>query len=184
MSHWAKTFFEKVLPTFVTEGTLDFSNGGGVIYLPFCYHCIKEVAAAEQILSKYFQISFLHKSDLREHALWSATKTIDPETMQSWFGKAIDQEETYCTISPQEVKSAAEPDNIAKADLIKVLRGIEDFDDVRMIKLATLKKFDPECRGRSLRTLGIEIGGFVGLKKPSEVKNGFDSIGKPPPHPS
>eukprot|EP00562_Extubocellulus_spinifer_P027837 CAMPEP_0178643044 /NCGR_PEP_ID=MMETSP0698-20121128/17506_1 /TAXON_ID=265572 /ORGANISM="Extubocellulus spinifer, Strain CCMP396" /LENGTH=1014 /DNA_ID=CAMNT_0020283857 /DNA_START=22 /DNA_END=3066 /DNA_ORIENTATION=- len=200
MSHWARSFFDTILPSFVTEGILDFSDGeantrsvnshlfshstagygGGVVYLPFCLHCIKEVTAAIKTLSKYYSISFLYKSELREHALWSATNSIDPDAMQNWFGKAIDQEETYCTFTPQEVNSSAEAAHISKSDLLQVLRGIENFGDVRMIKLTALKKYDPEYRGsKTGGIVGIDKGGFVGLKNPKEVKKGFDSVGKP-----
>ena len=204
MSHWNRSFFDTILPSFVTEGMIDFScgtssdseassrkinarlqthstsgSGGGVVYLPFCLHCVKEVTAAIDLLSKYYTISFLHKSELSEHALWSATNSIDPNVMQRQFGKDIAQEEIYCTFKPQEAYSAAEDAHISKKDVIQVLRGIEDFEDIRMMKLTALKKFDPEYRGsKASGIVGVTKGGYVGLKDPSEVVRGFDHVGK------
>ena len=206
MSHWSRSFFDAILPSFVTEGMIDFScsdeigsrkvnsrlqadstsgSGGGVVYLPFCFHCVKEVTAAIDILSKYYTISFLHKSELAEHALWSATNSIDPNVMQLQFGKAIAQEEVYCKFKPQEAYSAAEDAHITKKEVIQVLRGIEDFEDIRMIKLTALKKYDPEYRGSTASGMvGVTKGGYVGLKDPSEVVRGFNHVGKATKKPS
>ena len=204
MSHWNRSFFDTILPSFVTEGMIDFScgtsndaeassrkinarlqthstsgSGGGVVYLPFCLHCVKEVTAAIDLLSQYYTISFLHKSELSEHALWSATNSIDSNVMQRQFGKDIAQEEIYCTFKPQEAYSAAEDAHISKKDVIQVLRGIEDFEDIRMMKLTALKKFDPEYRGsKASDIIGVTQGGYIGLKDPSEVVRGFDHVGK------
>ena len=210
MSHWNRSFFDTILPSFVTEGMIYFScgtssdaeassrkinarlqthstsgSGGGVVYLPFCLHCVKEVTAAIDLLSKYYTISFLHKSELSEHALWSATNSIDPNVMQRQFGKDIAQEEIYCTFKPQEAYSAAEDAHISKKDVIQVLRGIEDFEDIRMMKLTALKKFDPEYRGsKASGIIGVTKGGFVGLKDPLDVVRGFDHVGKATKKPS
>ena len=210
MSHWNRSFFDTILPSFVTEGMIDFScgtssdaeassrkinarlqthstsgSGGGVVYLPFCLHCVKEVTAAIDLLSKYYTISFLHKSELSEHALWSATNSIDSNVMQRQFGKDIAQEEIYCTFKPQEAYSAAEDAHISKKDVIQVLRGIEDFEDIRMMKLTALKKFDPEYRGsKASGIIGVTKGGYVGLKDPSDVVRGFDHVGKATKKPS
>jgi hypothetical protein len=210
MSHWSRSFFDTILPSFVTEGMIDFScgtssdveassrkinarlqthstsgSGGGVVYLPFCLHCVKEVTAAINILSRYYTISFLHKSELSEHALWSATNSIDSSVMQRQFGKAIAQEEIYCTFKPQEAYSAADDAHISKKEVIRVLRRIEDFEDIRMMKLTALRKFDPEYRGsKASGIVGITKGGYVGLKDPSEVVRGFDHVGKAPKKPS
>jgi len=155
------------------------------VYLPFCLHCVKEVTAAIDTLSKYYTISFLHKSELAEHALWSATNSIDPDVMQRQFGKAIAQEEVYCKFKPQEAYSAAEDAHISKKEVIQVLRGIEDFEDIRMMKLTALKKFDPEYRGSTASDIvGVTKGGYVGLKNPSEVVRGFDHVGKATKKPS
>jgi len=179
----------------VTEGMIDFTasrksnsrlqphgtsgSGGGAVYLPFCFHCVKEVTAAIDILSKYYAISFLRKSELAEHALWSATNSIDPNIMQQEFKKAIAQEEIYCTFKPQEAYSAAEDAHISKKEVIQVLRGIEDFEDIRMIKLTALKKYDPEYRGSTASGMvGVTKGGYVGLKDPLEVLSGFDHVAK------
>lgn len=210
MSHWNRSFFDTILPSLVTEGMIDFScgtssdaeassrkinarlqthstsgSGGGVVFLPFCLHCVKEVTAAIDLLSKYYTISFLHKSELSEHALWSATNSIDSNVMQRQFGKDIAQEEIYCTFKPQEAYSAADDAHISKKDVIQVLRGIEDFEDIRMMKLTALKKFNPEYRGsKASGIIGVTKGGYVGLKDPSDVVRGFDHVGKAAKKPS
>jgi len=159
----------------VTQGVIDFSEGevnssagrgGGVVYVPFCLHTIKEVVSAMKVLSKYFAVSFVSKSDLTEHALWSATRSIDQNVAKESFGVSIGQEDSYCTISSDELGSI-----IDNTDLVNVLGGIENFDEVRMIKLSVLKQFDTNNDGR--RCDFIDKGGFVGLKEPTEVKQGI-----------
>ena len=195
-THWGRSFFNTTLPAFVTEGLLDFSSGdaddmksgehvnkslykhstagsgGGVVYLPFCLHCVKEVIASISTLSKCYQISFLYKWELSEHSLWAATSSISPEVMQGYFGKAINQEDIYCTFSRSEVNSAADDAYVRKEDLLSVLHEIDDFYDVRMIKLKALRKFDPRL-GKNMN-VGSEKGGFIGLKSPQDVQRGFD----------
>jgi len=160
-----------------------------VVYLPFCLHCAKQVVAAIDTLSQYYTISFLYRWELFENSLWLATSTIDANAMQNWLGKARDQEETYCTFGPSEFLSSADDAYVSKEDVLEVLRCIEDFKYVRMIKLKALKIHDPNYAGPakkrkrskvSSRSLwdssnkGIDQGGFVGLKHPDEVVRGFD----------
>jgi len=168
---------QKSPKTLCTSGT-----GSGVVFLPFSLHCVREVLAAILVLSKYYSISFLYKSELAEHALWAATSSIDPDEMQSWLGKAIAQENEYCTFSPQEVKLSADDEYVRKEDLLKLLRRIENFSDVRMIRLKVLKKFDPDyvpaknSSASESDEIGVTKGGFTGLVPEAEVQNGIDYL--------
>ncbi len=179
MTHWKPEFFQHTLPSFVKENLLETTcvrsflttkfdsaesrdntatvitatslhEGGayGVVYLPFTLHCVSRIIAAYKELSECYTISFMNKSELSEHALWYATSQINPDTMQSWLGKAINQEDVYCTFSLAEVTQAAYKD-VTKEGILNVLKGIQNFNDVRMIRLQALR-------------FG-EKGGFVGL---------------------
>jgi hypothetical protein len=178
-SHWSKSFFSVTLPNFVKLGLLEYVPPGtksilgyGVIYLPFCLHCIKELIASLRILKGYYKISFLYKWELQENALWSGTSTIHPQEMQHHLGKNINQEEIYCRLSPRDVFEAMEDAHITKHDILKVLRGIEDFDDVRMIRLTPLAQHNPKQQHVGL----FEEGGFVGLLPLKKLIRGFDSL--------
>jgi len=186
----------------------------GVVYLPFCLHCVKHVVASIDTLSQYYAISFLYRAELFEHALWAATSTIDKDAMQNWLGKARDQEEAYCTFRPSEFLNSADDSYVHKEVVLDVLRRIEDFREVRMIKLKALKVWDPLYSGKNTSTstggarrraaeghdevtskrgnkkrkrsklsskllshsprTATDLGGFVGLKHPDEVRRGFD----------
>jgi len=187
--HWSKSFFHTTLPNFVKKGMLEFppesqygevpsptsrNLGYGVVYLPFCLHCVKQLIASIDEIEKYYKITFLYKSELEENALWSGTSTIDAKIMQGIFGKNIAQEEIYCTFAPRDVFECMEDAHITKDDVIKVLRGIEDFAEVRMIRLTPLTKHNP--RFKRIKRYDNEVGGFVGLLPPKEVQRGFDSL--------
>jgi len=202
-THWNKSFFDHTLPNFVKESLLDFSpgvcdvndkdvfstsgKGGGVVYLPFCLRCVQQIVGAYDILSQYYVIEFVTKHDLDQHALWAATSTIDAKSMQNWLGKAINQEDIYCTITSQEVLGSSYESNVTQNEVIDLLKRIEDFKLVRMIKLKALIKYDPNYkahnaaspkrRKKKASTIGVDIGGFVGLKKAKKVKNGFQVAG-------
>ena len=186
--HWSKSFFHTTLPNFVKRGLLEYPPesqygakpastrklGFGVVYLPFCLHCMKHLIASVVEISKYYTIEFVYKSELEEHALWSGTSTIDAKEMQHFFGKNIAQEEVYCTFAPRDVFEAMEDAHITKEDVIEVLRGIEDFEEVRMIRLTPLPKHNP--RFKRTKRYDDEVGGFVGLLPPEDVERGFDSL--------
>ena len=211
MTHWTKTFFATTLPGFVTSGILDYSNGpvvesdydfspsgtgGGVVYLPFCLHCVKQIVAYIDTLAEYYHISFLAKWELSEHALWAGTSTIDPDSMQNWLGKAINQEDIYCTFTPREFHHSTDDAHVCKEDILKVLNGIENFVHIRMIKLKGLPRYNPanvnktvshttsKLRRKKKLTdyihyeTDLEQGGFIGLKKTDELKCGFDQYAK------
>jgi len=159
MSHWRRSFFTDTLPNFVTLKCFepeDVLIDKACVYLPFCLHCAKQVIAAEKILSKHYQMSFLTKSELSEHDLWTATNTIEPSAMQNWLGKAIAQEDLYCTFAMSEAVESMECEFIDKETLSNTLLRIKDFSNVRMIKLKVLS--------------GDQEGGFVGLGERVKVK--------------
>lgn len=189
--HWSKSFFRITLPSFVKYGLLEFPPesklydakdplpsteklGKGCIYLPFCLHVMKQLIANVDEIKLYFKITMLYKNELEEHALWSGTSTIDPVIMQGRFGKNIAQEEIYCTFTPRDVSEAMEDEHITKEEMTKVLRGIEDFADVRMVRLTPLAKHNP--RFKRIKRYVDEVGGFVGLLDPKDVQRGFDSL--------
>lgn len=186
--HWSKSFFHITLPNFVKRGLLEYPPesqygakpastrklGYGVVYLPFCFHCMKHLIASIDEISKYYKIEFVYKNELEEHALWSGTSTIDANEMQHFFGKNIAQEEVYCTFAPRDVFEAMEDARITKEDVISVLRGIEDFEEVRMIRLTPLLRHNP--RFKRTKQYDDEVGGFVGLLPPEDVERGFDSL--------
>ena len=211
MTHWTKTFFATTLPGFVTSGILDYSNGpvvesdydfspsgtgGGVVYLPFCLHCVKQIVAHIDTLAEYYHISFLAKWELSEHALWAGTSTIDPDSMQNWLGKAINQEDIYCTFTPREFHYSTDDAHVCKEDILNVLNGIENFVHIRMIKLKGLPRYNPTNLNKTASNTNsklkrkkrltdyihyetdLEQGGFIGLKKPDELKCGFDQYAK------
>ena len=214
-SHWTSMFFKTTLVNFVKYKLLDFDEGlytendvgifstsgkgGGVVYLPFCLHCMQQLIANLDDLSKYYTIDFVYKHELDKHALWAATNTIDPDTMQHYLGKALNQEDYYCMITPSDVYGSGTETNVTKEEVLDILRRINDFYNVRMIKLKVLQihnpdyikshNFDKNCKTatsdngnkgrrsghRKKKVLGIDKGGFVGLETDAcQVKYGFD----------
>jgi hypothetical protein len=98
MTHWTKSFFQNTLPLLVTllEDPREQTKTGlecGVIFLPFCYHCFREIVASlnNNLDQQRYEISFIRKDKLKHHGLWSGTKSISPIVMQETFGKQIDQ---------------------------------------------------------------------------------------------
>ena len=178
--HWKPFFFSNILPELVKKRMLDMDDddndnvAGAVpcaVYLPFCFFCFRQVVNALPQLSQYFSISFLRKADLKEHTLWLGTQTIDPFQMQNDLRKQIDQEECYCTFDHNAVNTSGlglldEPKEV----LMHILKRLEDFDEIRMIKLRPLRQFHPT------KTIPIHLqerGGLVGLVDPEKVKRGF-----------
>lgn len=173
MTHWTKSFFQNTLPLFVNllEEPREQTNTGlecGVIYLPFCYHCFREIVSALSTLEQYYEISLILKDKLSHHGLWSGTASISPIVMQETFGKQIDQEEMYCTFTSRDVSESMDDSTVTKSEVVKYLRCIEDFQDVRMIQL---KPLPVKQQGT-----GQQWGGFVNLLKPDEVENGYDQM--------
>jgi len=164
LNHWKEQFFTSTIPSFVTN---KFLLPDGVVFLPFCLYCFYQVIANKSILLKFYDISFLYKDELHKHALWKATNDIDPIVMQTRLGKAICQEDTYCRITKGDFKECGYIKKVRKETLLKFLRQIEDFHDVRMIQLKVFSKdASNEIKAENPK------GRFVGLK--SEVERGFD----------
>lgn len=185
-SHWKRAFFEKTLVAFAQSRLLriasrppELLHGNyprGVIYLPFCFHCFKEVVATFDKLSQFYNVSFLRKGELKQVALWSGTQTIHAGTMQSVFGKQLDQEEMYCTITEQQLKFMEEDPDISRSTLMEIASSLEDFPDIRFIVLEPLPSLLRRTRNRK------EISGrFIGLVHPSMVKNGVGRVASSPP---
>ncbi|CAB9528206.1 expressed unknown protein [Seminavis robusta] len=179
-NHWSPSFFSDILVGLVQKGMLDMDGNDNnsnqqipcAVYLPFCFHCFRQVVNALDSLKKYYAISFLRKpNDLGENTLWRGTQTIDAEMMQTRLGKRRDQEEVYCTFGYQEVVEAATGiKDETKDTLLHILKKLEDFDDIRFLKLRPLRQHHP--------TLTIpkdqhEKGGLKGLVDPRRVKRGF-----------
>jgi hypothetical protein len=141
--HWKPAFFCETLPDFVKLGMLEFSENapeslGYGVYIPFGFNCLKEIIVGLPILSKYYEISFVHKTSLHEHALWSGTTKIDPEDMRI-LGKEIGQEEFYCTLSFHHAREAMDDSRVLKDTIKKVMMKINDIGNVRMIRLQPLQ---------------------------------------------
>ena len=188
VTRWARTLFQKTLPDLVRYNLLAFPSKRrapgkkkelevGVVYLPFCSHCVKEVVGAIDVLSEYYQISFVKKQDLAGHALWRGTMQIDADTMQTRLGKRLDQEEVYCTFRPKDIYESMEDPHVSKAAVMKVLQAIPDYGDVRMIRLKPLRQHEPPFTLKE-RLMEPEKGGFIGLDYSRPWTKKFTKKGK------
>ena len=176
-NHWKRSFFERTLVELVQSSILRTATSPpelfhgkyqrGAVYLPFCFHCFKEVVATFGKLRRFYNIAFLRKGELETLALWSGTQTIDADKMQSIFGKRLSQEETYCSISLQQLKSMENDPDVSKAEIMNIARSLEDFADVRFIVLEPLP-----CCSRRTRSRKDISGQFLGLVHPSKVERG------------
>ena len=167
MDHWKRSFFVETLPSFVSNDIfcpISILREEAAVYLPFCIRCFSQVLAAQSVLSKYYEISFLKKDQLNEVELWRATQTIDAEEMQSWLGKKRDQEEIYCTITSADCKGVMLDQH--GNELLDILNRIPNVENTRMIKLRVLKKNDGE---KNITKEGS--GGIIGLLPPPEAKS-------------
>jgi hypothetical protein len=154
----------------------------GVVFLPFCAHVCKELVGAIQILKKYYAITFVHKDELPGHALWKGTMEIDANVMQHRLGKRLDQEEIYCTFQPKDIYGSMEDSHINKDDVMKMLLSIENFEQIRMIRLRPLRQHEPPSVFRDT-VIEPEVGGFIGLnwEKGKQRFKEFRSRKKAPP---
>ena len=148
VQHWKPSFFSKTLLAFAqssvlttsTKHNIDVDEGcrKGVIYLPFCFHCLKEIVALYATLSLYYNVSFLRKGELGEIALWVGTQSLDRNTMASIFGKELSQEEIYCVVSQQQIRSMQDEPRVTKADVKFFVKGLGDLSEIRFIVLEVL----------------------------------------------
>jgi hypothetical protein len=187
VTRWAKNLFQKTLPELVKENILTYpSTRGrtnkrkkidmdeGVVYIPFCAHVCKELVGAIDILEHYYAITFVKKSDLPGHSLWKGTMDIDADLMQTRLGKRLDQEEIYCTFRPKDIYESMEDSHVTKPSVMRILMAIEDYDNIRMIRLKPLRQHEPPSVMKE-RLIKPEIGGFKGLnfdlQKAKKAKN-------------
>jgi hypothetical protein len=141
--HWARKFFSQVLVDLCRVLQAPSSNGngdsseGGVVYLPFCYHCFQQVLACRDILTQHYNVSFVRKGtrEMEQICLWHGTRQINTDIMQNVFGKRLDQEEVYCTFGPRHVQEVMDDGYISKAKVLDTCRRLEDFHDIRFIAL-------------------------------------------------
>jgi hypothetical protein len=184
-SHWKRSFFQTTLVEFVKQNVLrqplkngptctgtaegdeeesgregtTSRSGGGVVYLPFCFHCFKETYASFPILRKHYNLSFVRKHELHKISWWKGTQALDPVKAQQILGKRLDQEEIYCTFGLQHVNGSSESSGVTNPDLLRILYGLEDFFDIRFLALEVL-------------AVG-ETGTILGLHDPSTIQRGF-----------
>ena len=166
--HWKKSLFRITLPKLVELGMVS-----GAVYLPFSLYCVKQVISAIDILSHYYDIGFVEKRNLGEHLLWSGTATINADEMQGVLGKKISQEDIYCTFTASDVLGGMDYDEASNEDVLQVLSGIENFGDVRMIRLTPLAKYNPLNHETAETSKHDQTGGFVGLLPHKKVKRGL-----------
>ena len=158
----------------------------GVVFLPFCAHVCKELVGGIDKLKPYYAISFVKKSELPGHALWKGTMAIDGDVMQHRLGKRLDQEEVYCTFQPKDIYESMEDAHVSKDDVMEMLLSIEDFENIRMIRLRPLRQHEPPSVFRNSK-VEPETGGFIGLNLPLGRKRFKEykqrGRNKPPPPP-
>jgi hypothetical protein len=162
-----------------------FDAGGleeGVVFLPFCAHVCKELVGAIKKLKQYYAITFVKKNELPGHILWKGTMNIDGDVMQHRLGKRLDQEEIYCTFNPTDIYQSMEDSHVHKDDVMRMLLSIEDFDNIRMIRLRPLRQHEPPSEFRDT-VIEPEEGGFIGLNwvKGREQFKVYRTRKKPPP---
>ncbi len=136
----------------------------GVVFLPFCAHVCKELVGGIEKLRPYYAITFVKKSELPGNALWNGTMMIDGNTMQHRLGKRLDQEEVYCTFQPKDIYESMEDAHVKKDEVMEMLLSIEDFENIRMIRLRPLRQHEPPSLFRK-SIVEPETGGFIGLNR-------------------
>jgi hypothetical protein len=131
-------------------------------------------------LKKCYKIAFVHQKNLGQNYLWSATQHIDAATMLYTFKKSRNSEEVHCTFEPSDIEEAELSSNVRKSDVIYVLKRIEDFKLVRMIRLTPLPLREPSDSSRARKKQRrVDLEAFEGLKKDvKEVKRGYDQVRK------
>ena len=120
------------------------------MYLPSCLHCMYEICAAIENLSEVYRVSFLHKSDLKNHRLWAACNAMNSDVKDNfrrWFGHAMGEEEKYCKLSIQDLKGYPDSGGKVSIEFVKQTLGeIPKLENVRMIVLSALTASEKENR--------------------------------------
>ena len=159
-ANWDETLFRWTLPVLVS-----YLDTNGSIFLPFCLPCLKKFVSARQALQRLYKIEFETQEDLTENMLWSATRQIDPLLTQHDLGIRREKEESLCMITPQQVLEEGEMGSDEEIEpWMRVLFAIENFEEVRMIRLSP--------RAKNIDGATNE-GGFVGFCSPEEALRGF-----------
>ena len=169
VTRWSRSLFQQTLVEFVQHdllaypddpnhhsGNVDPTIERGVIFLPFCAHVMKELVAGMPILKEFFEISFVHNTNLDVHALWKGTMTIDGKVMQGTFGKRVDQENIYCTFNKYDVLDMMADDSVSLQEVVNILEQVPDYDNVRFVRLRPLSQHNKNRQGDA----PPEVGGF------------------------
>ena len=172
-----KDFLRREIPNIGDDACTNESDGNnksialekGVVFLPFCAHVCKELVGGIQILKKYYAITFVHKKELPGHALWKGTMKIDADIMQHRLGTRLDQEEIYCTFQPKDIYGSMEDSHIQKDDVMKMLLSIENFKQIRMIRLRPLRQHSPYWESQTSIIVTSNLGRRR-AKRPSKDK--------------
>lgn len=148
--HWSTSFFSKTLLAFAEAQVLTVSASycdgrtdkyrKGVVYLPFCLHCLKQIVTLYDALSGCFEVSFLRKGQLGEITLWEGTQSLDRRSMASTFGKELSQEEIYCVVTGQQIRSMQDEPSVTKAEMVDFVAKLGCITDIRFIVLQVLPR--------------------------------------------
>jgi hypothetical protein len=123
-----------------------------------------QLIAAIKVLERYYTIHFISGLDLRNNALYAATSVINKSDMHDVLEKTHDQEEQYCQITIQKIKSAMMDPRVTLDEVLAVIRKIPNLEQVRMVQLKGLKKFDTRYKNDFNDTeeiSGYNKGGFI-----------------------
>ncbi|CAB9525919.1 expressed unknown protein [Seminavis robusta] len=159
---WRPQLFDTVLPAFVERDLLELEDTPDLpcgIFLPFSLHVCQQLVDAFEKLKDFFSISFMRKNEMKKLSLWRGTNAIPDKTYQHVFEKDPRQEDSYCTFVMGAVLGSEEV--VPKEHLLEVLDCLEDFDQIRFVRLRPLKPDE------------IGTGGWTGLKEKDKVKNGI-----------
>ena len=94
------------------------------------------------------------------------------------------QEEVYCSFGPGTVAADEADSSITKEEVVRFCRQLENFANVRFIKLQALPRPSHSKATRANEQLTMRKGNIQGLTQPSLVTNGFDHVASmfvPPP---
>ena len=85
-------------------------------------------------------MSFLRKGQLGEITLWKGTQSLDRRSMASTFGKELSQEEIYCVVTDQQIRSMQDEPTVTKAAVVDFVRKLGCIAEIRFIVLQVLPR--------------------------------------------
>ena len=142
--HWKESFFRNTIPDLFKTGLLEED---GLIFIPFCLHCLEQIVINIEIISEIYCIEFVPIEDLKKsHKLWNATQIIPDSDFNNIFGKDKKQEEIYCVLTINQIKSSVQCKHI-RNKLISVMEKINNVTKIRMIKLYPNKNSENKICG-------------------------------------